>query len=85
MKSAENDVLNGMVISDQKVSLRAQKAFLALLCNATDFLHFRTKWTFPKSSPKNQNPSDLETKERVFASLPPLPPYSMTLSPIVWP
>ena len=33
LKSAENDDLNGMVISDQK-------AFLKLLCNATGFYIF---------------------------------------------
>lgn len=40
LKSAENDDLNGMVISDQKVSLRAQKAFFTLLCKATGFYIF---------------------------------------------
>ena len=41
LKSAENDDLNGMVIRDQKVSLlRAQKAFLTLLCNAIGFYIF---------------------------------------------
>ena len=81
MKSAENDVLNGMVISDQKVSLYERKKRSSRCYVTPQVLYFRTKWTFPKSSLlKTKTHLTLKPRKESLLPYPPPPLFHDTVA-----